>query len=374
MAICPSVRRIRKVVTYTFALVTFCVVFNILKNIFLTNAPHQRRNLRSHRISHHENTISEADMELETPNIPTQRATAEKIGELSVDGDYPLYENSDDDDIRNEHPSYSETDGIYLEMAPTIRTDHLKFEFYVNEENMCKEKSSETVKLLIVVYTAASELTERDFIRHSWRRIARENSKYRLIFLLGRADDIDVNALFLESWYNRDMIAADYTDTYRNLTLKSFAMFQWVNEFCSSAEYILKIDSDVEIDLTKLLNIIEYRPIPDKFNCGYIWNNNRVIRYLSKWYVPKNYYRKDIYPNYCPGPAFIMTNRLVLKLSTIPIPFRRPFPVDDAYITGILREKIKETIDTRIFHFKYDKVGDALLHGRVKIHIIFNDI
>ena len=261
----------------------------------------------------------------------------------------------------------------------TQRTEPLpkrtQFQFYINEENMCKHNENKVVKLLIVVYVAVGEVAERGLIREGWGKVARENSNCRLIFLLGEPRDGNitmVTELMMESRDHQDMVAADYTDTYRNLTLKSFAMFQWVAQYCHHAQYVLKIDSDVEINVTKLLQVIETQPLPDKFICGRTWKNARVDRQkISKWYVSKTDYQKNTYPLYCVGHAFIITKRIISKLSPIPIPFRRPFPVDDVYITGIMRERINETINTGLFRFSEETPTDERLHGRRMIHVVF---
>ena len=252
------------------------------------------------------------------------------------------------------------------------QSDRKNFQFYINEEDMCKRTPYKALKLLVVVYVAVKQATERDVIRKGWGKEARENLNCRLIFLLGKPRDGDTTELEAESIKHQDIVAEDYTDTYRNLTLKSFAMFQWVAQYCQHAQYVLKIDSDVEINVPKLLTTLDTRTIPDKFNCGRLMKKSKVFRQkYHKWFVSKDNYPNDYFPPYCLGVAFIMPNRLIIRLSTIPIPFRHPFPVDDAYTTGILREEINEGIDTGLFRFRNEKSRDERLHGRRMIHVVF---
>ena len=276
--------------------------------------------------------------------------------------------------FKSEVTEYTTTIKQFTKRSETLPT-RTRFQFYINEGNMCKHNENKVVKLLIVVYVAVGEVAERGLIRESWGKVARENSNCRLIFLLGEPRDGNitmVTGLMRESRDHQDMVAADYTDTYRNLTLKSFAMFQWVTQYCQHAQYVLKIDSDVEMNVTKLLQVIETQPLPDKFICGKTWQNARVDRQkISKWYVSKTDYQKNTYPLYCVGHAFIITKRIIEQLSPMSIPFRRPFPVDDVYVTGILRERINETIDKGLFRFIQEKPTNERLHGRRMIHVVF---
>ena len=240
-------------------------------------------------------------------------------------------------------------------------SERKQFEFYINDKNACKQKESNSIKLLIVVYVAVNQKKERNFIRHGWGKVARENSNCHLIFLLGKPADGNTANLVAESRIHKDIVAADYTDTYRNLTLKSFAMFQWVTQYCDHAQYVLKIDSDVKINITELLHVIRTRNIPDEFNCGRDIKISKVNRNKNiKCFVSRSEYPNDNYPHHCWGPAFIMSRRLIRKLSTVPIPFTSPFPVDDVYVTGILREDMNEAISTRLFRFRHDKLSDRL--------------
>ena len=274
--------------------------------------------------------------------------------------------------------SHLRSSNMWMLMKSNIRSDaspeRTHFRFYLNQEKTCKERHHNDVKLLIVVYVAVGEVTERNFIRKRWGRYARENLNCRLIFLLGKPRDGDTTELEMEYIRHQDIVAADFTDTYRNLTLKSFAMFQWVAQFCHQAQYVLKIDSDVEINVSKLLYIIETGIIPDKFNCGRVRRNAKVNRKDKKWYVSRSDYNNDIYPHYCIGSAYMMPRRLIEKLSTIHIPFKHPFPVDDAYITGILRKEINEEIDTRLFSLREDKRRSSALHRRKMIHVVFKNL
>ena len=41
----------------------------------------------------------------------------------------------------------------------------------------------------------------------------------------------------------------DFLDTYQNLTLKTLAGVKWAGQFCGQAEFVMKTDDDMYVDL-----------------------------------------------------------------------------------------------------------------------------
>ena len=46
-----------------------------------------------------------------------------------------------------------------------------------------------------------------------------------------------------------DIIQGDFLDTYHNLSYKAVMGNLWVAEFCSQAEFVVKTDDDMYVDL-----------------------------------------------------------------------------------------------------------------------------
>ena len=46
-----------------------------------------------------------------------------------------------------------------------------------------------------------------------------------------------------------DIVQGDFVDTYRNLSLKAVVGNLWVSKFCSKAEFVVKTDDDMFVDL-----------------------------------------------------------------------------------------------------------------------------
>ena len=68
--------------------------------------------------------------------------------------------------------------------------------------------------------------------------------------MLGKPDSWEEQQLLKwESEHFEDIIQGDFRDTYRNLTYKNLMGKLWVTKFCTQAEFVIKTDDDVFIDL-----------------------------------------------------------------------------------------------------------------------------
>lgn len=155
-----------------------------------------------------------------------------------------------------------------------------------------------------------------------------------------------------------DLIQCQVRDTYTNLTLKSIAALEWTRQYCPWARYLLKTDDDMFIDVRRLLRFIDKvevdaikeagingpstrsnKPIhvdsvlnanadvfesvatPD-FNFempptiwGRLAHGWRPIRqHNSKYYVSRTQFAGRVYPDFCTGPAYLMTRSTVSPL------------------------------------------------------------
>lgn len=157
-----------------------------------------------------------------------------------------------------------------------------------------------------------------------------------------------------------DLVQCQSRDTYTNLTLKSIAALEWIREYCPTARYMLKTDDDMFIDVRRLLRFIDkveteaaaaastgasgphpVRPInvdpnetfdtdENKFKSSFSPSNDielsptiwgrlahgwRPIRqHNSKYYVSRSQFAGRVYPDFCTGPAYLMTRSAVNPL------------------------------------------------------------
>ena len=72
----------------------------------------------------------------------------------------------------------------------------------------------------------------------------------KLVFLLGcPEDDKTQEMLEEENKKHGDIVQGDFLDTYHNLSYKAIMGHLWVSEFCDHAEFVVKTDDDMFIDL-----------------------------------------------------------------------------------------------------------------------------
>ena len=85
-----------------------------------------------------------------------------------------------------------------------------------------------------------------------------EKHSAKIIFLMGTtvSTDSDLEAdLAEEISENHDVVREDFLDSYKNLTLKTLAGIKWADQYCAQAEFVMKTDDDMFINLD---NILEY--------------------------------------------------------------------------------------------------------------------
>ena len=62
--------------------------------------------------------------------------------------------------------------------------------------------------------------------------------------------------LNFESTDHGDLVQGSFTDSYRNLTYKNVMGLLWVTQFCSHAQYIVKTDDDMFLDMFEIWFLI----------------------------------------------------------------------------------------------------------------------
>ena len=88
------------------------------------------------------------------------------------------------------------------------------------------------------------------YFRSSWGNPDIPGVVTKLVFLLGRPEDDEKQAMLEEeSSMHGDIIQGDFLDTYHNLSYKAIMGNLWVSEFCDQAEFVVKTDDDMFIDL-----------------------------------------------------------------------------------------------------------------------------
>lgn len=207
------------------------------------------------------------------------------------------------------------------------------------------------------------------------------------------AEELDIQkAVVAEHRKYGDIVQTRVRDVYSNLTLKSIAGLEWTRDHCPMARYLLKTDDDMFIDVRRLLRFIDKveheaagktnkaaaadddagakrRPLPElpPTIWGRLARSWRPIRTpSSKYFVSKAQFVGRVFPDFCTGPAYLMTRSTVVPLyegalgrdyeleraagngddvdgGETPLPREPVAPylkLEDVYLTGVVAERL----------------------------------
>lgn len=202
----------------------------------------------------------------------------------------------------------------YVSPGPYVVEYPYKYHFIINEPKTCEEQKP---FLVLMVPVAPHNREHRDDIRGSWGGESEVQGKVvKLFFLLGTHAGVEQlhEQLLQESKEHRDLIQSDFVDCYKNLTIKTMVMLEWLDSYCSSASYAMKIDSDTFLNVNLLLSMLSNAP-KTNYMTGLVAGNAAVLRDRnSKWFLPVELYPNSQYPRYALGLGYILSLDLPKKL------------------------------------------------------------
>lgn len=194
--------------------------------------------------------------------------------------------------------------------------------------------------VFIVVISRADDFAGRDTVRKTWGLEASGRKEVVLTFLVADVGDSKIKKnLNMESQMHGDMIQASFMENYYNLTMKSVTMLHLSLTLCPQAQFTMKIDTDVFLNVPNLLKLLS-RSNKSRLIAGRGATSSKPLRNRShKWYVSKKQYPFSTYPPYVHGPGYVLSRdvvRLLYQASTT----TPPFVFEDIYVTGILASQI----------------------------------
>ena len=223
----------------------------------------------------------------------------------------------------------------------SVKTDHCNFTFLIKGSSICQERIP---FLLILVPSLPYHYYNRQVIRETWGQFARNKtvdgslgSKHvKLAFLLGRwADNKTRHAIIQEKNEHSDIVVGDFEDSYKNLTRKILFGLKWMSIYCGEADYILKVDEDIYVNIPKLVDILAENPANMTGSIyGHLYNGGHVER-QGRWAVSKEEFPLSNYPPYMSGNSYVISGVTAPKFlyTSQYLPYH---PIEDAFITGVL--------------------------------------
>uniref|UniRef100_A0A0V0J5J1 Hexosyltransferase n=2 Tax=Schistocephalus solidus TaxID=70667 RepID=A0A0V0J5J1_SCHSO len=208
---------------------------------------------------------------------------------------------------------------------------------------VCTAGNTNSYATMIIVKSALTNYAQRLRLRQVIRKqTAQINVTVAILFSLGLPSNGKVPPeLVQEITQFDDILLANYTDTYMNLTLKTITNLRFVHRHClhTSPSFVF-LDDDHGINLTQLheffskLSLSEVR----RSIFGFINSKSPVLRTRkSKWFTEPEAFPFPKYPDYAAGPCYIIGAELIPKFS-IAAAFTQFFPVEDVFL-GIITAK-----------------------------------
>ncbi|KAK2853630.1 hypothetical protein Q5P01_006291 [Channa striata] len=204
----------------------------------------------------------------------------------------------------------------YVSPGPYLVEYPYDYHFIINEPQKCEQQKP---FLVLVVPVAPNNRHHRDIIRSTWGAESLILGKVvKLFFLLGQRTGDGAEGLqeklLQESKEHQDLIQSNFVDCYKNLTIKTMVMLEWLDSYCSNALYAMKIDSDMFLNVPNLISFLVNAPRTN-YMTGLVAKGGAVLRdRSSKWYLPEELYPGPEYPRYALGLGYILSLDLPKKL------------------------------------------------------------
>ncbi|XP_064595119.1 beta-1,3-galactosyltransferase 1-like [Liolophura sinensis] len=217
--------------------------------------------------------------------------------------------------------------------------------YLLNNPFMCS--SEKNLTFIVIIHTAIENFNKRLGIRQTWANpVHYKTFTMRTVFFVGRPKDKALQSfLQSESEQHNDLVQGNFLDTYRNITYKAVMAFQWIYEFCSHAQIVLKADDDMFVNMFKLVQwrLPVLRRQPRQMMCEVVRKGRIRRKKGDKWAIlPGELSGRTAYPTYCRGYLVLITPdliKLVLnKVSSTPF-----FWIDDVYLYGLVPEFLNIT-------------------------------
>ncbi|KAM4744882.1 beta-1,3-galactosyltransferase 1-like isoform 1-T2 [Anableps anableps] len=209
-----------------------------------------------------------------------------------------------------------QTAAPYVSPGPYLVEYPYEYHLDINEQLKCEQEKPFVV---LVVQVAPRNRAHRDTIRSTWGSEKLVGGQVvTLLFLLGRQAGDDAQQvrqqLLQESAEHHDLLQGDFVDCYKNLTIKTMVMLEWLSSYCSGAAYAMKIDSDMFLNVPNLVALLLGAPRAD-YMTGLVAHGGAVLRDPnSKWFLPVEVFSETVYPPYALGLGYVLSLDLAKKL------------------------------------------------------------
>ncbi|XP_012143049.2 beta-1,3-galactosyltransferase brn isoform X3 [Megachile rotundata] len=132
------------------------------------------------------------------------------------------------------------------------------FSFLIDNHEKCIETPRTTFRVVYIVKSAIEHFERRSAIRNSWgfeKRFFDVPSK--TVFMLGISPSDEIQAkVKVEAATYKDIIQANFIDTYYNNTIKTMMSFKWLIKRCLNSKFYMFVDDDIYVSVKNVLRFI----------------------------------------------------------------------------------------------------------------------
>lgn len=226
----------------------------------------------------------------------------------------------------------------------------------------CKHK----YKLVVVVQSKTSNFDRRNIIRSTWgdRCTKCRRKKWIVFFLTGTSlDPKEAPSLKEEGEEHGDLIPVDTVDSMRNITDKLKKGFTWASTHCRFS-YMLKTNDNTFVNIPTLYQFLQHPQTPQQqLYAGNVNWWQRVLRDGIYGVGPE--YKRDFYPRYCSGAAYVLSHDAVLQFVSNFNKVGYLF-IEDAYIGEVALRSGIDVVHSK--SFLYAQSGCAYNSSYISYH------
>ncbi|TGZ50913.1 Hexosyltransferase [Temnothorax longispinosus] len=130
---------------------------------------------------------------------------------------------------------------------------------FARKRNGLAIRNSFTMKTSSQAFSNVDTRSERTAIRNSWGIEKRFfDVPARTIFVVGtHPEDEEVEAkLKLEAGIYKDIVQADFVDSYYNNTIKTMMSFKWLVKYCTNSKFYMFVDDDMYVSVKNVVTFV----------------------------------------------------------------------------------------------------------------------
>lgn len=210
------------------------------------------------------------------------------------------------------------------------------FNYVVLNDHICEtELENKHLRAVLVIFSRIDNVKARIALRKTWLKYVKSSSAFfRYTFVIGLSENTEKNKMILdESSLYHDIFQGDFLDNYHGLTNKTLFAFQAISQYCPKADFLVKTDDDVFINVINLQKRLSANTASlESTVVGACTKDRRPVRTSSsKYFVSREVYPFSLYPKYCSGTCYITSVSLVQKIRKISVnvPF---YHLEDVYV------------------------------------------